>query len=96
MQTVGPLEILAAGVGGPEILVFLVFLLLLAASFVFWIWMIVDCATKEPSTGNDKVVWIIIIVCMHFIGALVYYFARRRPRRFLEWQRSFVVPPRQP
>ncbi|MGA3044908.1 MAG: PLD nuclease N-terminal domain-containing protein [Bryobacteraceae bacterium] len=64
------------------------FLLILIATFSFWIWMIVDCATNEPSTGNDKVVWIIVIVFTHFIGALIYYFVRRRPR-LEEWQRRW-------
>jgi len=26
-----------------------------------WIWMLVDCATKEADTGNNKVVWILVI-----------------------------------
>jgi LPXTG-motif cell wall-anchored protein len=42
--------------------------------------MIVD--TNEPSTGNDKVVWIVIIVFTYIVGALIYYFVRRRPRRY--------------
>jgi prolipoprotein diacylglyceryltransferase len=44
---------------------------------IFWIWMIVDCATNEPSEGNDKVMWLVIIVLLHLIGAAIYYFARR-------------------
>ncbi len=59
----------------------MLFIPLLLAAFAFWIWMIVDCATNEPSTGNDKVVWIIIIVFAHVIGALIYYFVRRRQRQ---------------
>ena len=38
------------------------------------------CATKEPSEGNDKVIWILVIVLVHFIGALIYFFARRPQR----------------
>ena len=30
------------------------------ACFGFWIWTLIDCATNEPDTGNNKVVWIII------------------------------------
>lgn len=48
--------------------------------FIFWIWMIVDCVTKEPSQGNDKVIWVLIIVLLGWIGALVYFFARRQTR----------------
>ena len=68
--------------------------LALLASFAFWIWMLVDCATKEPAAGNDKIAWIIVIVFTHFIGALLYYFVRRRQRRFAEWRASVIVPQR--
>ena len=42
----------------------------------FWVWMLVDCATRE----KDKLVWILIILCTHFFGALIYFFVRRRVR----------------
>ena len=50
---------------------------------IFWIWMLVDCATKEPSEGNDKLIWILIIVFTHLLGALIYFFVRR-PQRIAE------------
>ncbi len=39
-----------------ELVLILVFLL----GGAFWIWMLVDCATKEPDFGNSKLVWILI------------------------------------
>jgi hypothetical protein len=48
---------------------------------VFWIWMLVDCATKERSEGNDKLVWILVIALTHWLGALIYFFARRPQRQ---------------
>ena len=51
------------------------------AALVFWIWMLVDCATKEPSQGNDKIVWILVIVFTHWIGALIYFLVRRPERK---------------
>lgn len=48
---------------------------------IMWVWMLIDCATKEPSEGNDKLVWIIIILFTHWIGALIYWFVRRPKRR---------------
>lgn len=48
--------------------------------FVFWIWMLIDCATNEPNEGNDKVVWIIIIALLNWLGALLYFFIRRPNR----------------
>ena len=62
----------------------LFFVLLAITGVIFWIWMIVDCATKEPNQGNDKIVWIIIIVLAHWIGALIYYFVRR-PQRIAQF-----------
>lgn len=60
-----------------------VFLAFGLAALVFWIWMLVDCATKEPSQGNDKIVWVLVIALTSWIGALIYYFARR-PQRLRE------------
>ena len=60
-----------------------IFLLLMAlniAGLIFWIMMIVECATKEPSEGNDKIIWIVIVVFTNWIGALIYYFVRRPER----------------
>jgi len=50
---------------------------------VFWIWMLVDCAKNEPRKGNDRLVWVLVIALTHFVGALIYYFARR-PERIRE------------
>ena len=47
---------------------------------VLWLWMIVDCATNEPSEGNDKLVWIVIILLTHGFGAIIYFLVRRPTR----------------
>ena len=47
---------------------------------IFWIWVLVDCLTKESSEGNDKVAWVIFILAVPPIGALIYYFVRRPER----------------
>ena len=62
----------------------LIILLIGFGGTIFWIWMIVECATKEPNQGNDKIVWILIIVLAHWLGALIYYFVRR-PRRIAQY-----------
>ncbi len=43
----------------------------------FWIWMLIDCAQNEPSEGNDKLVWVLIILLLNWVGALIYYLVRR-------------------
>lgn len=55
--------------------------LILILGSIFWIWMIVDCATNEPAQSNDKIVWILVIVFTHFVGAAIYYFVRRPERK---------------
>lgn len=59
------------------------FLVLMLLGTAFWIWMLVDCATKVPSQGNEKLIWVLIIVLTHWIGAAIYYFVRR-PSRMAE------------
>ncbi len=51
---------------------------------ILWIWMLIDCATKEPSEGNDKIIWILIVVLTHWIGALIYLIVRR-PKRIEQY-----------
>jgi Phospholipase_D-nuclease N-terminal len=66
--------------GIPEMFILLVLVPIALAGTAFWIWMIVECATNEPSVGNDKLVWMIVIVFAQFIGALIYYFVRHCKR----------------
>lgn len=53
------------------------------ASLAFWIWTLIDCIRNEPSAGNDKVIWVLVIVLLHSLGALIYLIARR-PTRIME------------
>lgn len=50
------------------------------AGTIFWIWMLVDCLMNEPSEGNDKIIWAIVIVLTNLLGALLYFFIRRPDR----------------
>ena len=49
----------------------------------FWIRMLIDCVTRESNEGNERIVWVLILLFTHVIGASIYYFVRR-PRRFAE------------
>lgn len=62
-----------------------IFLLGICAG-IFWVMTIIDCATKEPSQGTDKIVWLLIIIFMNWIGALIYRFVRR-PQRIRQYGR---------
>ena len=57
----------------------LVWVLALLAS-VFWLWMLIDALMNEPTT-NEKILWFLVIFFLHLLGALIYYFVRRKSRR---------------
>ena len=59
----------------------------------FWVWMLVDCLTNMDSQGNDKIIWILVIVFTNLIGALVYYFVQRPKNQIGSWQRAANKPP---
>jgi len=63
-----------------SIFFFLIFFPIIALLFVFWIWTLIDVLTKEPSEGNEKLIWVVIVFFAHFIGSLLYHFIRRPER----------------
>jgi sterol desaturase/sphingolipid hydroxylase (fatty acid hydroxylase superfamily) len=63
-------------VGG---IVLVIFLVLAIATSIFWIWMLIDALTNEPTT-EQKLLWFLVIFFLHFLGALIYFFVRRSSR----------------
>lgn len=61
------LGFLALGIGG------VVGLAILA----FWIWMLIHAITNKGLTDTEKIVWVLVIIFVHFIGALIYFFVGR-------------------
>ena len=47
---------------------------------IFWLWMLTDCASNESSEGNDKLIWILIILFVPLFGSVIYYLVRRPQR----------------
>ena len=62
------------------LILFLVPLVVVLVATVFWIWMLIDCLTQEPSEGNDKLIWTLVIIFTHGVGALIYLLVRRPER----------------
>ena len=69
--------------GVAEILAIGVLAIVMLACTGFWIWMLIDCLTKETDAGNTKICWTLIIVFAHVVGAAIYYLVRRE-KRFAE------------
>jgi hypothetical protein len=54
-------------------LIFFVFVIALGlAVCVFWIVQLVDAITREFYDPNMKIVWVLVILFLHVIGAIVY------------------------
>lgn len=49
--------------------------------FVFWLWMLVDCLKRDFKGDYDKVVWVLVMIFLHLLGALVYYFVVKVPNK---------------
>jgi hypothetical protein len=48
--------------------------------FAFWIWMLIHALTNRGLGDGEKVAWVLVILCLHFLGALIYFFVGR-PRQ---------------
>lgn len=64
--------------GGLSCVAFVVILSLLTQAF--WLWMFIECLVKEPSDGNDKLLWALVIFFGNFLGAVLYFLIRRNER----------------
>jgi hypothetical protein len=62
-------------------LLFLLFWIALGLlACVFWIWMLIDAITNNGLSGTEKIVWVLVIIFLHFLGALIYFFVGRSRR----------------
>ena len=59
-------------------LAFMLFLWLLAAlATIFWIWMLIHAITNKGLRDVEKIIWVLVIFFLHFLGALIYFFVGR-------------------
>jgi hypothetical protein len=63
------------GIIGLMVALFLGGLGLLAC--IFWIWMLIHAITNKGLDSIEKLIWVIVILCLHFIGGLIYFFIGR-------------------
>ena len=63
--------------GGFGILLMMLLAPIALCVFAFWIWMLIHAATNRGLSDTEKLMWVLIIVFVHFIGALIYFFVGR-------------------
>ena len=65
------------GVGILGVLGFLVMGVIVLAAFAFWIWMLIHAITNKGLRDTEKLIWVLVVLFLHFIGALIYFFVGR-------------------
>jgi hypothetical protein len=42
--------------------------------FFFWLWMLIDCLKRDFKKDYEKIVWVLVMIFLHLLGAIIYYF----------------------
>ena len=56
-------------------------LILFALASIFWLWMLIDAITNAALNGTEKLIWVLVVLFLHLLGALLYFFVARGGRR---------------
>ena len=56
---------------------FLVTVVIGLAVFAFWLWMLIHAITNKGLSATEKVIWVLVIIFLHALGALLYFFLGR-------------------
>jgi hypothetical protein len=71
--------------GGFEIILILLAMLvvlpLALALFAFWIWMLISAVQNKGLSEGEKIAWVLVIVFVHWLGALLYFFVGHPKRK---------------
>ena len=74
-----PQPFLAFGFGGPfDLLILLFVFLIVALPTIFWIAEIVDVLRRDFYEPSNKLVWALVVILLHFLGAAIYYFVGKK------------------
>ncbi len=56
--------------------IFIFFTLLGIGLLVIWIWALIDIL-KSEFTGNNKIIWLLLVIFIPLLGVILYYFIGR-------------------
>jgi hypothetical protein len=45
--------------------------------FAFWIWMLLHAITNKGLNDTEKILWVLVVIFLHFLGAIIYFFLGR-------------------
>jgi len=47
------------------------------AGFLFWLWMLIHAITNKGLQDAEKIVWVLVIIFLPFLGSIIYFFIGR-------------------
>jgi hypothetical protein len=47
-------------------------------AMIFWIAMLIHALTNRALTGVEKLIWVLVILFLHALGGLIYFFVGRK------------------
>ena len=59
----------------------IVVLPIVLALFGFWIWMLISAIQNPGLSEGEKVAWVLVVIFLHWLGALVYFFVGHPKRK---------------
>ena len=78
------LAMIDSGAVGGIMVLLLIFALLIPltlAILVFWIWMLISAIQNKGLTEGEKIAWVLVMVFVHFLGAILYFFVGHPKRK---------------
>lgn len=67
----------SVGGGLIGLLAFLVMGAISLAAFAFWLWMLVHAVTNKGLSDGEKIVWVLLVIFLPFLGSVIYFFVGR-------------------
>jgi hypothetical protein len=65
-------------VGILGLFIWVVVALFVLAATIFWIAMLIHALTNRGLEGIEKLIWVLVILFLHALGGLIYFFVGRK------------------
>lgn len=63
------------------ILFFLIVSVVALLGFAFWVWMLIHASINRGLSDTEKLIWVVLIVFLPFLGSVIYFFVGRPKHR---------------
>ena len=69
----------ATAVAGTFLIGWVIFWIIFGGvGFVLWLWALIDCIKRDFPNPNDKILWLVLIILIAWIGPIVYLIVGRK------------------